>query len=387
MKASDKDKSGECAVRTDMPGGRAVCTGIPGERGAQTVSRRQFIGGLGAGSLVAAALAGSFNPLATISAFAVPTSAEKQAEAEEVKKKLDAWAEQLDKATTDYYLAIEAHDKAIVDMQEAQDRIEAAETNLTDLQNKLAARATAMYKEGQLSFLDVLFGSHSFSEFTTSWDMANAIGNEDATMIERSKQVKKDAQTARDDYASNEKLAQQKLDEADEIKQQAEQTVADYQATLESLEKEIADLIQKEREEEERRLREINNANYVEGWGDGSTNLTEEQFGIIVAMAYEQLGTPYVWGGTTPFRGLDCSGLTQYCYRQAGISIPRVDTSQRAAARSALPVSLARPGDILWKMGHVGIYIGGGQYIHAPQPGDVVRVASNMGMWSNTCRY
>ena len=366
---------------------KAFSKDISGERAARTINRRQFIGGLGVGSLVAAALAGSFNPLAAVSAFAVPTSAEKKAEAEEIKKKLDTWAAELDKATTDYYLAIEAHDKAIVDMQEAQDRIGAAETDLTNLQNKLAARATSMYKEGQLSFLDVLFGAHSFSEFTTSWDMANAIGNEDATMIEQSKQAKKDAQSARDDYAANEKLAQQKLDEADEIKRQAEQTVADYQATLDSLEKEIAELIQKEREEEERRQREINNANYIVGWGDGTTAMTEDQFGIIIATAYEQLGTPYVWGGTTPFRGLDCSGLTQYCYRQAGVSIPRVDTSQRQASRSVLPVSMARPGDILWKMGHVGIYIGGGQYIHAPQQGDVVRIASNMGMWANTCRY
>ena len=58
----------------------------------------------------------------------------------------------------------------------------------------------------------------------------------------------------------------------------------------------------------------------------------------IVSAAYSQLGVPYVWGGTTPGVGLDCSGLTQYCYRQAGISIPRNTESQYAQGQEALPV-------------------------------------------------
>ena len=102
----------------------------------------------------------------------------------------------------------------------------------------------------------------------------------------------------------------------------------------------------------------------------------------VVSAAYSQLGVPYVWGGTTPGVGLDCSGLTQYCYRQAGISIPRNTESQYAQGKK-LSLSEAQPGDILYRTGHVGIYIGGDRYIHAPHRGEVVKIDS--GISSFTC--
>ena len=80
--------------------------------------------------------------------------------------------------------------------------------------------------------------------------------------------------------------------------------------------------------------------------------------------------------------GLDCSGLTQYCYKQAGISIPRNTEAQYAQGKK-IALSEAQPGDILYRMGHVGIYIGGDRYIHAPHRGEVVKIAS--GISSFTC--
>lgn len=95
----------------------------------------------------------------------------------------------------------------------------------------------------------------------------------------------------------------------------------------------------------------------------------------IIAAAYSQLGVPYVWGGNTPGVGLDCSGLTQYCYRQAGIAIPRNSEDQAAFGRK-VPVSEATPGDILWRPGHVAIYIGDDRYIHEPHSGAACTIAS-----------
>ena len=101
----------------------------------------------------------------------------------------------------------------------------------------------------------------------------------------------------------------------------------------------------------------------------------------VVAAARSQLGVPYVWGGTTPGVGLDCSGLTQYCYAQAGISIPR-NSEDQAAFGTKVPVSLAEPGDILWRPGHVAIFIGDDKYIHEPYSGEVCREASGVGYFT-----
>lgn len=105
----------------------------------------------------------------------------------------------------------------------------------------------------------------------------------------------------------------------------------------------------------------------------------------IIAAAYSQLGVPYVWGGTTPGVGLDCSGLTQYCYRQAGIMIPRNSEDQAAFGRK-VPVSQATPGDILWRPGHVGIYIGEDRYIHEPHTGAVCTIASGASYFTSAIK-
>ena len=106
----------------------------------------------------------------------------------------------------------------------------------------------------------------------------------------------------------------------------------------------------------------------------------------IVAAAQSQLGVPYVWGGSTPGVGLDCSGLTQYCYAQAGISIPHY-TEWKYEQLEKVPLSQAQPGDILWKPGHVAIYVGGDEYIHEPHTGDVCRRATGIGYFTCALRY
>jgi hypothetical protein len=106
----------------------------------------------------------------------------------------------------------------------------------------------------------------------------------------------------------------------------------------------------------------------------------------IVAAAESQLGVPYVWGGSTPGKALDCSGLVQYCYAQAGISLPHYSEDQ-ANGGTKIPLSQARPGDILWKPGHVAIYVGGNEYIHEPHTGDVCRRATGISYFTCAVRY
>jgi len=100
---------------------------------------------------------------------------------------------------------------------------------------------------------------------------------------------------------------------------------------------------------------------------------------VLIAERY--LGTPYVWGGASPQAGFDCSGLVTFVYAQLGISLTHYSGAQYHEGR---PVSIdqLRPGDLVFfhpgatGPGHVGIYIGGGQFIQAPQTGDVVKISN-----------
>jgi cell wall-associated NlpC family hydrolase len=96
-----------------------------------------------------------------------------------------------------------------------------------------------------------------------------------------------------------------------------------------------------------------------------------------VQIANRLTGVPYVWGGASPGSGFDCSGLVQYVYGKLGISLPHYTVSQYGHGRAVSRGSL-RPGDLVFFSGlnHVGIYAGGGKYIHAPRSGTTVRWSS-----------
>ena len=100
------------------------------------------------------------------------------------------------------------------------------------------------------------------------------------------------------------------------------------------------------------------------------------------SIAARYLGVPYAWGGASP-AGFDCSGLVMYVYAQLGVSLPHYTVSQWNAT-TPIPTSSLAPGDLVFfdGLGHVGIYIGSGQFIHAPHTGTVVQIASLTGYWA-----
>lgn len=117
-----------------------------------------------------------------------------------------------------------------------------------------------------------------------------------------------------------------------------------------------------------------NNQYYVDGEGAWYDNWQVQK---VLDMACRQLGKSYVYGATGPDT-FDCSGLTQYCYKQAlGIDISRTTYTQLEHGSVVSSQSALKPGDLVFPhTGHVGIYLGNGQMIHAPQTGDVVKISS-----------
>ena len=97
----------------------------------------------------------------------------------------------------------------------------------------------------------------------------------------------------------------------------------------------------------------------------------------VVAIAMRYLGVPYKWGGASPSTGFDCSGLTMYVFAQIGVSLPHYAAAQYGLGR-AVSKSELQPGDLVFfrGLGHMGMYIGGGSFIHAPRTGDVVKISN-----------
>ncbi|WP_347059469.1 transglycosylase SLT domain-containing protein [Blastococcus sp. HT6-30] len=102
----------------------------------------------------------------------------------------------------------------------------------------------------------------------------------------------------------------------------------------------------------------------------------------VVAQAQKYLGVPYLWGGTDPSKGLDCSGFTQRVFGDLGIELPRTSSQQATTGKAVASLAAARPGDLVFfdnsssraGIDHVGIYLGNGQMIAAPQAGETVKV-------------
>jgi cell wall-associated NlpC family hydrolase len=106
-----------------------------------------------------------------------------------------------------------------------------------------------------------------------------------------------------------------------------------------------------------------------------------------VSIAMQFLGVPYVWAGASPFSGFDCSGLTMFVYAQLGIHLIHFASAQYNEG-TRIPIELLAPGDLVFfhpgpqGPGHEGIYIGAGEFIHAPHTGDVVRISALDGKYA-----
>lgn len=105
----------------------------------------------------------------------------------------------------------------------------------------------------------------------------------------------------------------------------------------------------------------------------------------VVAVAKKYIGVPYVWGGTNPATGMDCSGFTQRVFKDLGVEIPRVVSDQMRQGTPVASLAQAKPGDLLVSFGgnHISIYLGNGKAIDAPVPGKTIQIRDAWEQQSN----
>lgn len=223
-------------------------------------------------------------------AYAV-TSAEKQAEVEEAFRRLDALQTEINQLADDYDVAMAAYETAEANKLEAQAREEAARERVHMLQEQLSDRAAYMYRNGNVSYLDVLFGAQSFTDFISAMDLINRVNEQDAQLVLETKLVRDEAEAARLEYTEQERLAQEKLEEIATIMAAKEAAEVELLAEIELLKKEAAELLAQEEAAAEA-ARQAAMA-YAASNNNGPVN--EEQMARVYA-----LGVRYPFNGSFP---------------------------------------------------------------------------------------
>lgn len=339
------------------------------------------------------------------SAFAAPSD-DKQAEAQAALQKLNQYQSELDQASANYEAAHQEQIDAQNRVDEAQKQIEEKTAQIEKDQQRLSDRARDMYRSGDTNFLDVILGASSFEQFATTWNMLETLNGNDAELVSETKTAREELQAAKQEAEEQAKVASDKAEEAKFVAEAADQKASEMQQTYNSLSAEAQELISQERAAQEAQQQAAaaaaeqngtagndaattitnNNRNNTTSSNSNSssnsnknnasssaTNNSKPQSvsgNSVVNRAYSQLGKPYQRGAVGP-NSFDCSGLVSYCLTG---SYSRLGTTGTFMGWTR--VSNPQPGDICVNSHHCGIYIGGGQMIHAPQTGDVVKVSS-----------
>jgi cell wall-associated NlpC family hydrolase len=332
--------------------------------------------------------------LVAVPAFASPGPiAAKKAEAQLVLAQIAQLDANLGRANERLNLANIQLDQVRGQMKLNKRELTVAKQNLQRSQRRIAKRLVMLYTKGETSPLEVILGARSLSEVLTRIETEDRVSSLDAQVVNEVRTykaaVKRHAAQLKAQMAQVKRLVAQRAAEMRSLQSQ----LAQRRTLLSSLNGEIQRLIAEQQARELRRAQAIR-ATYLEAQSRTSQGVGSSVFGATAAtpegatvlpsssytgaagVALSEIGVPYVWAGSTP-GGFDCSGLVMYAYSKLGVSLPHSSYSQWNVG-SAVPKDQLQAGDLVFfnGLGHVGIYIGGGQFVHAPHTGDVVKVSS-----------
>ena len=336
---------------------------------------------------------------------------EAQAEADDLQNQLNTL---LEKMTELENALIEKGEE----IQQAQTDLAAAEEKRQQQYEDMKLRIKYMYENGNTTLIEMVLESGDFTEILSRAEYAQKINEYDRNMLEeyaKTVQEISDLQTALEqdmtDLEETEASFEEQQTELTALIEEKSSEVEDLDAQIQEAARLAAEKAAQEAAEDQDTQNEAaggssssdsssadsssggdSSGNSSSGSSSSGTSSEDSSSGpgsssggssadydqsaaeIIVNAAWSQVGVAeYIYGTQNPGVSFDCSGLTQWCYAQAGISIPRTSSEQLAAGTI---VSDPQPGDICWTQGHVAIYIGNGQMIEAKKPGTMVCVSS-----------
>jgi cell wall-associated NlpC family hydrolase len=336
---------------------------------------------------------------AAASASADPNVSTKEAQARDVLAQIQQIDQSLGAAVEAYNLANVQLQKIEGDLRENRQQLKLARTNLKHAQKALAARLVAAYTSSEdNSTLALVLGATSFEDMLNRVEAINSTARQDASIVRQVSEYKVAVQRHRSELRTAHARQQDVVAQKAAQKQEIESRLATRRQMLSSIRSEIARMKAAE-EAQQRRLAASAQARLVQdppptpssdslgvaaSTPEGSTVAPPSGYSGIVGIAMRYLGVPYVWGGASP-SGFDCSGLVQYAYAQLGNSVPH-STYALWPMGVAVSRSQLQPGDLVFfnGLGHMGIYIGNNQMIHAPHTGDVVKISSLTGWYAST---
>ena len=335
-------------------------------------------------------------------AAAEPSIADKQAEARSVLAQIQEIDGQLGSAIEAWNGAKLRLSKIEGDLETNAFHLKIARSSLKASQKHLAERLVALYVNGSdATAMEVLLGAESLEDLLSRLETVNRVSEQDARVLGQVKSFRTTVQVRKSKLQRARAAQKREVANLEAQRESIESQLQERERMLSSIKNEIAALEAAEAQrqarlaaETRRRVAALSQSNQaaaqalpaatpVSALPDGGeapevgvSAAPPARYGGVVGIAMQYLGVPYRWGGADP-SGFDCSGFIMYVYAQVGVSLPHHAASQYGMGTPVSQNELA-PGDLVFfnGLGHAGIYVGGGSFIHAPHTGDVVKISS-----------